>query len=113
MKFFKFKKITKTEVPVVIGSRSVWRRIGKDSHVDWAIIVGISFIIMLTLIFLSLSKYRYFDVSLKNRISTTKPQDSSMVDTQTLDGVLKVFEEKANIRAGLLKGYNGPGDPSI
>lgn len=113
MKFFKFKKSKETETLVVIESRSVWGRIGKDSHVDWAIIVCVSFVVMVALVFFSLSKYKHFDESLKSGISTIKPQDSSLIDTQSLDNLLKVFGDRANIRASLLQGYHGPGDPSL
>lgn len=88
-------------------------RIGKDPMTDWAFILIASVVILIALIGLDI--YSYYSVSYK--LNNAKQAGTISADNQSkvkaLDEALNNFNIRANEHVDIMRGYPGPGDPSI
>jgi len=92
---------------------SLFHRIGRDSFVDWAIILGIAFVISLVLISVGILAYMGVERELSAGTAAFPPPASRSFDAVTMDMVLGAFDERAAMNASTIRSYRGPGDPSL
>ena len=92
---------------------SLFRRIGKDPHVDWAIIFTVAFILAVGLALLGAGTYAGVGDSMASAVSTATSSSAYSIDTQALNRVLGAYDSQQGLRTDLLRGYAGPGDPSL
>jgi hypothetical protein len=90
-------------------------KIGHDPFVDWALIVGVSFV--LAVICVAVGAYAYVDSEARlSSAPTGTPASASDIerfDAQELSRVVTAFDVRAAERLQFEKGYAGPRDPSL
>ena len=113
MKLFKFKSSSKHKESTT--GRGFFRRIAHDAFVDWTLSIVVSLVLAAALSAVGVMSYLDMDaqIAAKTSASASKSAAAASVDTRTLDAVLKQFGDRATLRADLLRGYSGPGDPSL
>ena len=94
-----------------MAGRTIIHRVARDPYVDWAVITAVSVLVGAALVILSIRVFLDMD-------SQTAPEaagkvSSVVIDTKPLMTILGQYDDRAAERAALLKGYDGPGDPSI
>jgi hypothetical protein len=109
--FLKSKKNSSRASGNGVAGRTIIHRVARDPYVDWAIITTVSVLVGAALVILSIRTFL-------NMGSQTAPEavgsaPSVVIDTKPLMTILGQYDDRATERAALLKGYNGPGDPSI
>jgi hypothetical protein len=91
--------------------RTLVHRVARDPYVDWVIIFASSIVIAVALVILSICAYLNMDSNSASAI--TQNGSTATIDTKALMKVLGKFDDRATERAALLRGYNGPSDPSM
>ena len=89
------------------------RRFGRNPYADWTAMLVISAALAVTLALLSLAKFINFEAELAKKSAAPKGEASQTMNVQVLDKVLGDFDAAAARHANLLRGYDGPGDPSL
>ena len=93
--------------------RSFLRRIGRDPHVDWLLIIVVSFLFALLFSIFGVIKYLAHDNDASDQVPVSKVKDSNIVDTKVLDDVIGKYDERIEVRDQLIHGYSGSSDPSF
>ncbi len=88
------------------------KKIGKDPHVDWALIVSIGFVLCIVLVSVGFMKFKNIESRFEQNI-TPKNKIDDVIDVKALDKVLLEYDKRSDLRADLLRQYVGPKDPSI
>ncbi|MDR3557994.1 MAG: hypothetical protein P4L61_00530 [Candidatus Pacebacteria bacterium] len=100
--------------PAYSSEQVTWReRIGEDAYVGWAIIVSISFVIMLILVGYAGWLFFLVDTGAITAAQTANtPADHPIFSQKSLDDLIVSFETKAETTSSLEHGFTGPADPS-
>lgn len=104
-------RINKKNSKAILKSRALLHQVARDPYVDWAIIFGIAFIVALCLV--ADGVYTYLNLDSQLGSPTESQVGTAAVDTKTLTQVLGQYDGRSSARTDLLRGYAGPGDPSI
>jgi hypothetical protein len=94
------------------SSGALLHAIGRDPHQDWAFIFGITVFSIVVLIFLGFLTFLDAGAKLKESSVSTAAAPITF-DAKSLTALLGQFDVRADERMRLLKGYDGPGDPSL
>jgi len=90
-------------------------KIGHDPFVDWALIVGVSFV--LAVVCVAAGAYAYVDsearLSSAPASQASAGSDITRFDSQGLYRIVTAFDVRAAERLQFEKGYSGPSDPSL
>ncbi len=100
------------QVPHISIANAI-REIGRNSFVDWILILIISLILII--IFITNSFYLYRAVT-SGKIKSTdiiNPSSEKVFDPKDLSSIINHFNTKEEVSIQAKKGYIGPGDPSI
>ena len=95
------------------SEQGIFRRIAADPFVDWFLIFIIFFIMLCSFGAVGYKEYSSVTSIISGQASPVAQKDAVILDTKLMGGVLQDFDARAAERAGLLKGYSGPGDPSL
>jgi len=112
MKIFSFKHSAKS-ISSIRVTRSLVSRIGRDPRIDWVLIIIVFSFLVIILVTISALKYTSFDSNLQNKVSAVQSRAAEVIDTKSLDLVIKRFDDRETLRRSLLGSYAGPSDPSI
>ena len=88
------------------------QKIGNDAYVDWLIVFSTAVILVVVLVSVGVFKYFYLTNADANP-PVVNLQKGITGDAKTLTDVISNFDSKAAAHASLLRGYVGPGDPSL
>jgi len=109
-----FLHIKKNSKPAYSSEHVSWReRLGEDAYVGWAVIVSISFFIMLILV--GYAGWLFFLVgsgSITDPQAMAMPSDRSDFNQKSLDSLIATFNKKAETTSSIMRGWNGPANPS-
>jgi len=111
-KLFKRKDSRK---PAYSSEHLSWReRLGEDAYVGWVIIFLVNLSIALALI--SYAGWLFFLIESNGiaspQAAVTKGQNTGF-DQNSLESVISSFSSKEITTSALLRGYDGPSDPSL
>lgn len=87
-------------------------RITRDPYLDWTVIFFFSVLVALILLLSGISVYMGEDQALSVQITEGRANSTS-IDTKGLAQVLQEFQNREVLRTDLMRGYSGPGDPSL
>jgi len=91
------------------------KKIGHDPFVDWALIVGVSFVLAVVCVAVGAYVYADSEAQLSSAPAgpTTLADVEARFDSQKLYRVVTAFDVRAAERVQFEKGYAGPLDPSL
>jgi hypothetical protein len=93
------------------GLKTALHRIGRDPYMDWTLIFVITVIATAIFIFLGFVTFRNAQARLEEGGA---PSDiKTAFDGKSMSQLLGKFDSRADERALLQKGYDGPVDPSL
>ncbi|MBU6427348.1 hypothetical protein KGQ27_03925 [Patescibacteria group bacterium] len=109
----KLKNFSNFGASSVAAARSFAKNLSSDPYTDWALTVAVAFVIAVVMIFFGLTDYGRAargDI-LGTVVAPKKIED--VFDTTALTQTLRAIDARAAERQSLLRGYSGPGDPSL
>jgi hypothetical protein len=105
--------IKRSHKPAYSSEQVTWReRLGEDAYVGWAIIVSISFTMLLVLAGYAGWLFFLVDSGAITATQTIAPSNRPVFSETSLDSLIASFDTKAETTSSLEHGFNGPADPS-
>ncbi|MFA6601443.1 MAG: hypothetical protein WCT02_01085 [Candidatus Paceibacterota bacterium] len=91
----------------------MFHSIGRDSYLDWALIVAVSFLVTVALVIVGAVTFTNVGVRSQAKPTAVKTNAAASIDTVLLDKVLNSYDSRAASYTQTLKNYISPADPSI
>lgn len=99
--------------PKPIPKSKLGHEIRNDPFLDWALILGLTLVVSLGLVAVSVSMYLDVSARLSKPSVGVAKINRSAIDVAALDQVLSDYEARARERDSIIRGYSAPRDPSL
>ncbi|MDE2040976.1 MAG: hypothetical protein KGI59_01120 [Patescibacteria group bacterium] len=96
----------------VARGRLLAHQMGRDPYADWMMILAVSLMVAVALIGTGVSTYVSMGAKL---VASSQPKTAtaSTIDTDRLTRVLGQWNDRTAESLQVVRGYSGPGDPSM
>ena len=95
------------------GAKKLLLRIGMDPFVDWSIILALFLALAVAGTIAGWKDFDAIDAAVSAPPAPAAQKGLTILDVRALNSALQSLDSRAADRAALLKGYSGPGDPSL